>query len=195
MARSAGRPWAEEAGPRHDRVFRFVTLGLRRAGIGIRRSWTPRPGATIAEEPARGRSAERRAPTRRRRSGARRAACAVSRDATPRRAGIPAAVGLADVGNHLNTEKLRRALGGTDVLHDHGYAALWLDGRWVKAAAVFNRGLCARFGVQPTEFDGIGDALLQEYDATRRRHMAYLRDDGLYDDLPLGTVIADFRAH
>jgi hypothetical protein len=102
---------------------------------------------------------------------------------------------LADVGNHLNTEKLRRALGGTDVFYDHGYAGLWLDGRWVKAAAVFNRGLCARFGVQPTEFDGIGDALLQEYDATRRRHMAYLRDDGLYDDLPLGTVIADFRAH
>lgn len=115
--------------------------------------------------------------------------------AAARCAGIPAAVGLADVGNHLNTEKLRRALGGTDVFYDHGYAALWLDGRWVKAAAVFNRELCERFGVQPTEFDGVGDALLQEYDAAQRRHMEYLRDDGLYVDLPFETVMADFRVH
>ena len=115
--------------------------------------------------------------------------------AAARCAGIPAAVGLADVGNHLITEKLRRSLGGTDVFYDHGYAALWLDGRWVKAAAVFNRELCERFGVQPTEFDGEGDALLQEFDAAQRRHMEYLRDDGLYDELPFETVMADFRAH
>lgn len=115
--------------------------------------------------------------------------------AAARAAGIPAAVGLADVTNHLNTEKLRRSLGGTDVFHDHGYAALWLDGRWVKAAAVFNLGLCERFGVRPTEFDGLSDALLQEHDAASRRHMQYLRDDGLYDDLPFETVMADFAAH
>jgi transglutaminase-like putative cysteine protease len=112
--------------------------------------------------------------------------------AAARAAGIPAAVGLADVTNHLNTERLRRLLGGTDVFHDHGYAALWLDGRWVKAAAVFNRGLCDRFGVRPTEFDGVADALLQEHDAAERRHMVYLRDDGLYDDMPFDTVMADF---
>jgi len=112
--------------------------------------------------------------------------------AAARVAGIPAAVGLADVTNHLNTEKLRRLLGGTDVFHDHGYAALWIDGRWVKAAAVFNLELCERFGVRPTEFDGEQDALLQEHDASSRRHMQYLRDDGLYDDLPFDTVMADF---
>jgi len=112
-----------------------------------------------------------------------------------RAAGIPAAVGLADVTNHLNTEKLRRALGGTDVFYDHGYCALWLDGRWVKAAAVFNRELCERFGVTPTEFDGASDALLQEHDASRRRHMEYLRDDGLYEDVPFDTVMADFARH
>jgi transglutaminase-like putative cysteine protease len=115
--------------------------------------------------------------------------------AAARAAGIPAAVGLADVTNHLNTEKLRRALGGTDVFHDHGYCAMWLDGRWVKAAAVFNLELCERFGVRPTEFDGEHDALLQEYDASSRRHMQYLRDDGLYDDLPFDTVMADFAVH
>jgi len=115
--------------------------------------------------------------------------------AAARAAGIPAALGLADVTNHLNTEKLRRVLGDTDLFVDHGYAALWLGGRWVKAAAVFNRELCDRFGVQTTEFDGEHDALLQEYDAARRRHMEYLRDDGLYPDLPFETVMADFRRH
>jgi hypothetical protein len=115
--------------------------------------------------------------------------------AAARAAGIPAAVGLADVTNHLNTEKLRRALGDSDLFVDHGYAALWLDGRWVKAAAVFNRELCDRFGVRPTEFDGEQDALLQEHDASQRRHMQYLRDDGLYHDLPFDTVMDDFRRH
>ena len=114
--------------------------------------------------------------------------------ATARAAGIPAAIGLADVTNHLTSEKLRRTLGGIDLFVDHGYCALWLHGRWVKAAAVFNRELCERFAVRPTEFDGERDALLQEYDAADRRHMTYLRDDGLYDDLPFDTVMDDFRA-
>jgi len=117
------------------------------------------------------------------------------RAAAARSVGIPAAVGLADVTNHLNTEKLRRALGGTDVFYDHGYTALWLDGRWIKAAAVFNVELCQRFGVRPTEFDGRSDALLQEHDAANRRHMEYLADHGLFDDLPFEKVMADFAAH
>jgi transglutaminase-like putative cysteine protease len=112
--------------------------------------------------------------------------------AAARALGIAAAVGLADVTNHLNTAKLRAALGGTDVFHDHGYAALWLGGRWVKVAPVFNRELCERFGVAATEFDGEHDALLQPYDAANRRHMEYLRDDGLYADLPFETVMDDF---
>jgi transglutaminase-like putative cysteine protease len=115
--------------------------------------------------------------------------------AAARAAGIPAAVGLADVTNHLTSDKLRRAMGGTDVFYDHGYAALRLDGRWVKAAAVFNIELCERFGVRPTEFDGDSDALLQEHDAQARRHMSYLRDDGLYADLPFDTVMRDFAEH
>jgi transglutaminase-like putative cysteine protease len=115
--------------------------------------------------------------------------------AAARAVGIPAAVGLADVTNHLNTDKLRRRMGGTDVFHDHGYAALWLDGRWVKAAAVFNIALCERFGVAPTEFDGQGDALLQEYDAHQRRSMVYLADHGLFQEMPFDKVMADFAAH
>ena len=115
--------------------------------------------------------------------------------ACARAVGIPSAVGLADVANHLNTAKLRERMGGVDVFYDHGYAALYLDGRWVKAVPAFNIGLCERFGVRPTEFDGVADALYQEHDAHGRRHMEYLADHGCWSDLPFDQVLADFRRH
>jgi transglutaminase-like putative cysteine protease len=114
--------------------------------------------------------------------------------ACARAAGIASAVGLADVVNHLNTEKLRATM-GTDVFYDHGYTALRIEGRWVKAVPAFNIELCRRFGVQPTEFDGRTNALYQEHDAQGRRHMQYLADHGTWSDMPLDQVIADFAVH
>lgn len=115
--------------------------------------------------------------------------------ACARAVGIPAAIGLADVANHLNTEKLRARMGGTDVFYDHGYVAMLLDDRWVKAVPAFNIELCQRFGVSPTEFDGRSDALYQEYNARGELHMSYLADHGCWSDLPLDKVFADFARH
>ncbi len=115
--------------------------------------------------------------------------------ASARAVGIPAAIGLADVANHLNTEKLRARMGGTDIFYDHGYVALYLGGRWVKAVPAFNIELCQRFGVSPTEFDGTSDALYQEYNARGERHMQYLSDHGCWSDLPLTKVLEDFARH
>lgn len=115
--------------------------------------------------------------------------------ACARAVGIPAAIGLADVANHLNTEKLRLRMGGTDIFYDHGYVALHLEGRWVKAVPAFNIELCNRFGVSPTEFDGYGDALYQEYNARGELHMQYLADHGCWSDLPLDRVFDDFASH
>lgn len=112
--------------------------------------------------------------------------------ACARAVGIPSAVGLADVVNHLNTEKLRATM-GTDVFYDHGYTALLIDGVWVKAVPAFNIELCRRFDVSPTEFDGRADALYQEHDALGRRHMQYLADHGVWSDMPLARIIDDFR--
>lgn len=115
--------------------------------------------------------------------------------ACARAVGIPAAVGLADVANHLNTEKLRARMGGTDVFYDHGYVAMLLEDRWVKAVPAFNIELCQRFGVSPTEFDGRSDALYQEYNARGELHMSYLADHGCWSDLPLDKVFDDFAQH
>ena len=51
-----------------------------------------------------------------------------------RAAGIPAAVGFADVRNHLNSPKLAELM-GTDLFIYHGYVALWLDGTDVQGNA------------------------------------------------------------
>lgn len=108
--------------------------------------------------------------------------------------GIPSAIGLADVTNHLSSEKLKQSMGGSTLFVDHGYALLFLDGKWVKAVPAFNIQMCERFGVTPTEFDGRHDAILQEFDQRQRRHMEYLADHGVWSDFPFEKVMADWRA-
>ncbi len=110
-----------------------------------------------------------------------------------RGAGIPARLGFADVRNHLATERLLQ-LTGTDLFVWHGYVAMLLEGQWVKATPAFNIEMCRRFGVLPLEFDGTADSLLQPYDARGQRHMEYVRDRGLFDDLPGAEIEAAMRA-
>ena len=72
-------------------------------------------------------------------------------------------------------------------------STLYIGGRWTKASPTFNAGLCAFFGVPPLEFDGTRDALLHAFTGSGTRHMEYVRDRGVYADLPLGTILAAYR--
>lgn len=112
-----------------------------------------------------------------------------------RAVGIPARVGLADVRNHLCTERLKAMMDGSDMFYDHGYVALRLEDRWVKVTPVFNIELCEKFGVVPQEFDGRTDALFQPFDAQNRKHMEYITDHGTFDDLPFDKVARDMETH
>jgi len=112
--------------------------------------------------------------------------------AAARALNIPAAIGLADVKNHLTTPKLRELM-GSDVFIHHGYTVLHVGGRWVKATPAFNIELCDKFGVLPLEFDGEHDSLMHPYDAKSQRHMEYLRDHGWFEDFPFERVMTDFR--
>jgi transglutaminase-like putative cysteine protease len=109
-----------------------------------------------------------------------------------RAAGIPAAVGFADVRNHLNSPKLADLM-GTDLFIYHGYVALWLDGRLFKVTPAFNTELCERFGVKQLIFDGKSDALFHEFDTNSHRHMEYVRDRGWFADPPVGQLLREFR--
>jgi len=106
---------------------------------------------------------------------------------------IPAAIGFADVRNHLTSDKLAARM-GTDLFTYHGYVQLWLDGRTFKVTPAFNASLCLRFGVKPLVFDGRSDALFHEFDARGRRHMEYLADHGIFEDVPIETLFAVYRA-
>jgi transglutaminase-like putative cysteine protease len=111
--------------------------------------------------------------------------------ASCRAAGIPARLWFADVRNHLQPPGLSERM-GTDLFVWHGYAVLWLAGGWRKASPAFNRELCARFGTAPLDFDGRSDALLHAFDGGGRRHMEYVRQRGIYRDLPLDAIRATF---
>ena len=108
-----------------------------------------------------------------------------------RAAGLPAWLGYADVRNHLSSAKLEAAM-GTDVFAWHGFTVIEVDGERHKASPAFNAELCQRFGVEPLEFDGTADALLHAYDGEGRRHMEYLRERGVFDDVPLDQILATF---
>lgn len=114
--------------------------------------------------------------------------------ATCRAVGIPARVGLADVRNHLSTARLREAM-GTDMFYGHGYTAIEIDGRWIKATPAFNVELCNKMNMHTLEFDGTQDSIYHPFDRAGQRHMEYVRFRGEFDDVPRGEILAIFAEH
>ena len=110
-----------------------------------------------------------------------------------RAVGIPARPGFADVRNHLSTERLLKLM-DTDLFIWHGYVALLVEGKWVKATPAFNIEMCQRFQVQPLEFDGLTDSLMHPYDMRKQRHMEYVLQRGEWDDLPFDELVVDTKA-
>lgn len=108
-----------------------------------------------------------------------------------RAVGIPARLGFADVRNHMSTERMRRTM-KTDLFVWHGYTDVWLEGQWVKATPAFNIELCERFGLLPLEFDGRSDSIYHPFDRSGQRHMEYLNHRGVFADLPLEQIRAEF---
>lgn len=111
--------------------------------------------------------------------------------AVARAAGIPARLGYADVRNHMSTERLRQTM-KTDVFVWHGYTELWIHGAWRKATPAFNRELCDKFGLLPLDFDGEHDSLYHPYDRAGQRHMEYVNERGVFDDMPLADISRTF---
>jgi transglutaminase-like putative cysteine protease len=116
---------------------------------------------------------------------------AVVLTAAARSLGIPSRLGFSDVKNHLQSPKLAERM-GTDVFVFHGYSELYVNGAWRKATPAFNAELCERFGVPPLTFDGSADALLHPFAGDGTAYMEYVRDRGVYADLPLASILKVF---
>jgi transglutaminase-like putative cysteine protease len=109
--------------------------------------------------------------------------------ALARAAGIPARLGFADVRNHLASPRLLAAM-GTDVFAWHGYAQLFLGGRWVSVSPTFDAAACRRANVPSLAFDGEHDALLQSFDGSGAT-MSYIKRHGIFHDVPARFLAAE----
>lgn len=107
--------------------------------------------------------------------------------ALARAAKIPARLCCAKIRNHLVPPSVLEIL-KSDVFPWHGYAELYLDGKWGKATPAFDLKMCQENGLVPVEFDGRNDAKLPPHNVEGKPHVEYLLDRGLLDDVPLDEI-------
>jgi len=107
---------------------------------------------------------------------------------------IPCKLGFAIVKNHLTTKKLRELL-KSDIFVFHGYNAVYIEDKWVKATPTFDIGLCNKFGIKAIDFDGKNDSIFHKYDRAGHKHMEYIYDYGTFADLPYDLMISEVVKH
>jgi transglutaminase-like putative cysteine protease len=107
--------------------------------------------------------------------------------ALARAADIPSRLGFAVIRNNLMPYKLFQVM-KTNIFPWHGYAELYLKGKWVKATPSFDLKMCQENNIVPVEFDGQSDAKFHLYDREGKLHIEYLMDRGLFDDVPLNQI-------
>lgn len=110
-----------------------------------------------------------------------------------RASGIPSRVGFADVRNHLATKQLLEYLGSNLFVY-HGFTEFYLNDTWVKATPAFNIELCKKHHVLPLEFNGLEDSIFQPYNGDQKQFMDYVKDHGSYADIPVGEIVAAWKA-
>jgi transglutaminase-like putative cysteine protease len=108
--------------------------------------------------------------------------------ALARAASIPARLRFAAIKNHLMPSELLEKR-GTNFFAYHGYTDLYLEGSWVKATPTFDMICCKNAGLSPVDFDGEHDALLPPVTLDGRRHIEYVEDRGVFEDVPFDEIM------
>jgi transglutaminase-like putative cysteine protease len=112
--------------------------------------------------------------------------------AMARGAGIRAKLHFADIRSHRLPPHILKRL-GTDLMTWHGYVELYINNNWLKANPAFDIELCNKYDIIPVDFSGSEDALFEKYDRKGRLHIDYIKDLGIYDDLPYDEMIEGFK--
>lgn len=105
-----------------------------------------------------------------------------------RAAGIPSRLIMVSIRNHKSPPEAVELMGG-NVFFPHAYNHFFIDGRWVKAAATFDREICQRIEVPVVEFDGIHDAILPACDNNGQPYIDYLEEFGYFSDIPWAMIL------
>jgi transglutaminase-like putative cysteine protease len=114
--------------------------------------------------------------------------------ALARAASIPARLRLAAIRSHIVPKELLEKR-GSNLFPYHGYSDLFIEGAWVKATPTFDMSSCKDGGLRPVEFDGLRDALLPSTTKDGRRHIEYVEDRGVFDDVPFDAIMAASLMH
>lgn len=102
-----------------------------------------------------------------------------------RKLGVPAVLCSDVVTNHVADAAMLELVGGEEFLH--WYARIHLDGRWIKAAPIFNTLLCMLYGIDVLSFNPSGDSIEQRNsDSTK---MVYLGQQRSYTDPAMPELI------
>ena len=112
---------------------------------------------------------------------------AVLLTALARAAVIPTRLVFAKIANHRTPRHITEKL-GNNIFPRHGYNQFFLDGRWLSAAATFNKDLCEKNGLPTVEFDGKKDAILPEKDLKGEPYIEYLEKFPPEQDLPFDWI-------
>lgn len=113
--------------------------------------------------------------------------------ALARKSEIPSRLGYAIVANHIGVEKLVKYLRREEIVF-HGYAELFLDGKWVKCTPAFDQRICRMSGVEPLDWNGNEDSMFQAFSGDQR-FMEYLHFYGEFADVPIELMNSEMEKH
>jgi len=112
---------------------------------------------------------------------------AVLLTALGRAAGIPSRLVFAKIKNHKIPNHVAKMF-PTTIFPRHGYNQFFLNGKWVNAAATFDKALCEKNGLPTVEFDGKTDAILPEKDLKGAPYIEYVEKFSPKEDLPFDWI-------
>ena len=112
---------------------------------------------------------------------------AVLLTALGRATGIPSRLVFAKIRNHKVPEHVFQMF-KTNTFPRHGYNQFFLNGRWVSAAATFDKVLCEKNGLPVVEFNGKSDAILPEKDLKGEPYIEYVEKFPPREDLPFDWI-------
>ena len=117
---------------------------------------------------------------------------AVLLSALARAMGIPARIRMVDIINHKISPKIVELM-QTNVFHCHGISEILINGTWLKLTPVFDKVTALKAGFVPLiEFDGNNDALFESHDKEGNLFVEYVKDYGIYSDLPIKQIVEIF---
>ena len=79
---------------------------------------------------------------------------------------------------------------GTNCIHHHGLAALFIDGRWIKVDPSIPSEYAAKRGLRRVNFDGQNDAIQESRTRDGKAHLEYVSWHGMFADFDFPMLMS-----